>query len=166
MAEFDWSRFLVRIDVRSSIDRLYDAWATRSGMESWFLRVSAYSSSDGVLRAAAERAKTGDSYEWMWFGWPDETAERAKILDCNDRDLFKFSFGKAGNCTVRIYEESGKTIVELVQDEIPTDEAGKHSFHLGCKNGWTFYMANLKSILEGGIDLRNKDASLQRVLNA
>jgi hypothetical protein len=32
--------------------------------------------------------------------------------------------------------------------------------------GWTFYLANLKSVLEGGLDLRNKNARLQRLVNA
>jgi hypothetical protein len=56
--------------------------------------------------------------------------------------------------------------VELVQEEIPTDENGKQIFHLGCKSGWTFYLANLKSIFEGGIDLRNRNTKLQDVLNS
>jgi hypothetical protein len=40
------------------------------------------------------------------------------------------------------------------------------NYHLGCKTGWTFYLANLKSLMEGGIDLRNKNEKIQRVINA
>ena len=92
--------------------------------------------------------------------------EEGTILDCNGKDFLKFSFGKAGNCSITIKEEMGETIVELLQDNIPTDEHGMQYWHLGCKTGWTFYLANLKSILEGGKDLRNKNALLQNVLNA
>jgi hypothetical protein len=63
-------------------------------------------------------------------------------------------------------EERGHMIVELVQTEIPTDDRGKHYWHLGCKTGWTFYLANLKSLFEGGVDLRNRDEGLKNVVNS
>jgi len=46
------------------------------------------------------------------------------------------------------------------------NESEQRYFYIGCGKGWTFYMANLKSILEGGIDLRNKNAAIQNVINA
>ena len=36
----DWSRFTVRINVNAPVDKLYQAWATREGIEQWFLRFS------------------------------------------------------------------------------------------------------------------------------
>jgi hypothetical protein len=162
----DWSRFTVRINVNAPVEKLYHAWATRSGMEYWFLRLSEFKKMDGSLRGNDDFVTKGDSYKWLWYGWPDETVEYGEILDCNGKDFFKFSFGKAGNCAVRIYKEQNETIVELIQDNIPTDEQGKHYWHLGCKTGWTFYMANMKSLYEGGIDLRNKNVKLQQVLNS
>jgi len=166
MPTHDWSRFTVRIDVNTPVEKLYKAWATRAGMEYWFLRLSEYKKPDGSLRSNDELVETGDSYKWLWHGWPDDTVEHGQVLDCNGKDFFKFSFGKAGNCSVRIYEEQNETIVELVQDEIPTDEHGMQYWHVGCKTGWTFYLANLKSLYEGGIDLRNKNERLQQMLNS
>ena len=85
----------------------------------------------------------------------------------NGKDFFKFSFGKAGICSVAIKQEKGETIVEMVHDNIPTtDEHGMQYFHVGFKTGWTFYFANMKSIFEGGIDLRNKNEKLQDMLNS
>ena len=166
MADFDWSRFTVRINVKASTEKLYWCWATKEGIEYWFLRRSDYKKSDGTLYNANEFVKKGDKYSWWWHGYPDEVVEHGEILDCNGKDLFKFKFGDAGNCTVSIHEEQGEKIVELVQDQVPTDEKGKQNWHIGCKTGWTFYMANMKSMLEGGIDLRNKNEQLQNVLNA
>lgn len=37
---------------------------------------------------------------------------------------------------------------------------------LSCKTGWTSYLANLKSVLEGGIDPRNKNEQLKAVINS
>lgn len=165
-ASYDWSQFVVRISVNATMDKLYDAWATRDGMEYWFLRLSEYKKPDGTIRGDNEYVEKGDTYKWLWHGWPDDTVEYGTILDCNGKDFFKFSFGKAGNCTVVIKKEEGELIVELVQDNIPTDEQGMHYWHVGCKTGWTFYLANMKSLYEGGIDLRNRNEKLQQVLNS
>jgi len=163
---YTWSSFVTRINVNAPTEKLYSFWATRSGMEYWFLRLSEYKKADGSLRAGDEPSQTGDTYRWRWHGWSDDVTEEGTILDSNDKDLFKFSFGKAGDCTVRIKQELGYNIVELTQENIPDDDQGKHYWHVGCKTGWTFYLANLKSLCEGGIDLRNKDEQLKNMLNA
>ena len=163
---YDWSRFTVRINIHATEEKLYHAWATRSGIEFWFLRLSEYKKPDGSVRGNDEMISVGDTYKWLWHGWPDETVEYGEILDCNGKDLFRFSFGKAGNCTVKINKEQNETIVELTQDNIPTDEQGMHYWHVGCKTGWTFYLANMKSVYEGGVDLRNKNVKLQQMLNS
>lgn len=166
MADYNWTTFVTRIPVNASTEKLYWCWATREGMEYWFLRMSEYKKPDGSLRTNDETVQTGDTYRWRWYGWSDEVTEEGKILDCNGKDFLKFSFGKAGNCEVNIKKEEGQTIVELVQDNIPDDEQGRHYWHLGCKTGWTFYLANLKSLLEGGVDLRNRDEQLKNVINS
>ena len=166
MTNFDWSRFTVRINVKAPTEKLYWCWATKEGIESWFLRRSDYKKPDEGLFTGNEFVSKGDTYSWRWHGYPDEVVEYGEILECNGKDFFKFKFGAAGNCTIRIYEEQGENIVELLQDEIPTDDLSKQNWHIGCKTGWTFYMANLKSLLEGGVDLRNRNEYLQNMLNA
>jgi hypothetical protein len=167
MSSFDWSSFTVRINIKNnSIEQLYRAWATRGGIEYWFLRMSEYSKADGDLRSVDEPVHTGDTYRWRWFGYNDDVTETGEILDCNGKDFFKFRFGNAGNCSVRIYPEQDELIVELLQDNIPTDDRGKELWHIGCKAGWTFYLANMKSMFEGGIDLRNKNEQIQNVVSA
>ena len=37
---------------------------------------------------------------------------------------------------------------------------------LECGEGWAFYLTNLKSHLEGGIDLRNRNERITGVVNA
>jgi uncharacterized protein YndB with AHSA1/START domain len=166
MSNYDWSRFVTRISVDAPVEKLYWCWATREGMEYWFLRMSEYKTPDGSLRANNEPVQKADTYTWRWHGWGDETTEYGNILECNGKDHFQFSFGKAGICSVTIKNENGKNVVELVQTEIPTTEEGMHYWHLGCKTGWTFYLTNLKSLLEGGIDLRNRDENLKNVVNS
>jgi uncharacterized protein YndB with AHSA1/START domain len=166
MSTIDWSRFVTRINIGAPAEAIYKMWATRGGMESWFVRLSEYKDKDGVEKRAEEEVTVGDTYKFHWFGYDDNAVEHGKILDLNQNALFKFSFGKAGNVTVTIKEEDGEQIVELIQDEIPTDEMGMYNYHVGCKAGWTFYLANLKSILEGGIDMRNKKIRQKEMLNS
>src|SRR5262245_25357311 len=92
MSSHDWSRFVVRINVNAPIEKLYRAWATRSGMEFWFLRISEYKKPDGSLRGNDELSTKGDSYKWLWHGWPDEMVESGEILESNGKDAFQFSF--------------------------------------------------------------------------
>jgi len=165
-SSYDWSRFVVRINVNAPIRKLYDAWATRTGIESWFLRLSEYKDKTGRFRKYDEQLASCDSYKWLWHGWSDDTVEFGTIHNANGKDTFGFSFGKAGDCNIKIFTEIGETLVELIQENIPTDEQGKHYWHVGCKTGWTFYFANLKSIAEGGIDLRNKNVELQGLINS
>ena len=165
-AEVDWSRFSVRVNIKAPVEKLYHAWTSQQGIEHWFLRMSEYSTPDGRLRKRNEEVEKGDTYKWRWHGYPDSVTEEGTVLDLNGKDLFKFSFGKAGNCTVKVYTEKDQSIVELIQDEIPTDEKSREYYHVGCKTGWTFNLANMKSIFEGGIDLRNRDENLKDVLNS
>jgi uncharacterized protein YndB with AHSA1/START domain len=165
MTGFDWSTFTVAINIRSTPDKLYKAWATQKGIEGWFLRFSEFRHTDGPVLMQNEEVKPGYTYKWLWHGWPDETVENGKIIEANGINLMKFSFGKAGICTVSIKPYNEEYIVELKQEEIPDTEEGRHYWHLGCKTGWTFYLANMKSVLEGGIDLRNKDLSMPGLLN-
>ena len=166
MSNYDWSRFVTRINVNAPIEKLYWCWATREGMEYWFLRLSEFKNADGTLRAAAESVQKNDTYTWRWHGYPDSTEEKGEILEANGKDFFKFRFGPAGVCSVTIKKELGETFVELVQDEIPTDGKGMEYYHVGCKTGWTFHFTNMKSIFEGGADLRNKREDITDVINS
>lgn len=161
-----WSSFTLRVAIKAEPQQVFDAWATQAGLERWFLRKAEFKTPDGSVRERNAHVQKGDVYEWLWFGYDDNTVERREVIEANGKNLFRFIF--SGDCivTVVIKHEHGATLVELKQENIPLDEDPKMNLCLGCSNGWTFYMANLKSILEGGIDLRNKDERIQSVINA
>jgi uncharacterized protein YndB with AHSA1/START domain len=155
MPSHDWSRFSQSIKIKAPLKTVYDAWTTRSGLEKWFLRMAAFTSGEGLLRRNDEPIAAGDTYHWRWHGHPDTVEERGKVLEANGRDRLKFIFGQAGIVTVKLSEQAGLTEMEIVQEEIPTDEDGRFNYHVGCSSGWTFYRANIKAVLEGGVDVRN-----------
>lgn len=165
MQAYDWSSFLLRIPIDADRQTIFNSWLSQEGLENWFLRSAVFTDSSGNKRQRNEKISAGDAYSWMWHGWPDEVNEQGNILELNDTYL-KFSFGKAGNVTVTTKEEAGKTVLELFQDEIPVDETSRSYYHIGCTKGWVFYLTNLKSLLEGGIDMRNRDVDLKEVVNS
>jgi uncharacterized protein YndB with AHSA1/START domain len=168
--EFDWTSFTKRIAINAHTDVVYRSWATKQGMESWFLRQCNYTGPGGEALPEDMPVQKENHYTWYWHGWPDETKENGTILEANGVDTLSFTFGQEGAagmiCTVRVFAEEGETICELVQKNIPLDDMSKSNYFVGCNTGWTFYMANLKSILEGGIDLRNKNVAVKNVLNS
>lgn len=166
----DWTQFTKSITVKTTRQKLYHAFASREGMEQWFLRECDYKNGRGESIPAGMQVPAGTSYSWLWWGWNDDTNENGKIIQANGDDIFEFTFNANGknnmNVKVSFQCEGDEWRVNLHQYNIPTDDESKAWYYVGCGEGWTFYLANLKSILEGGIDLRNKDESIKKVINA
>lgn len=167
---YNWCSFTVRININAAPAAVYEMWATSAGMEKWFLRLCEVKSVDGHLKAAGDFLTTGELFLWRCYGWSDDVEERGEILEANGTDQVRFTFGQEGAekmvCSVKIYKEEGETICEIIQENIPDNEKGKTYYHIGCLTGWTFYLANLKSLLEGGVDLRNKNERLKKMINS
>ena len=160
----DWSTFTRRITVNYPTKAIYEAWAIPSQIERWFFLFSEYVGVNGAAKGRDREVEAGDSYLWRWHGYLDDVKENGIITEANGLDRFEFTF--TDNClvTVTIKEESGETVVELTQSRIPDDN--DRNIYVNCSYGWTFFLANLKSILEGGIDLRNRNVDIKDVVNA
>lgn len=165
-AAYDWSRFCKRISIKASLKQIYDAWTIPSQLETWFLRKAEFMDDNRELIGSNNAIEKGNTYKWLWHGYDDSVFEIGTVLEANGIDRFQFIFGKAGRVNVNIFAENDEMIVELWQEQIPTDEKNKSRYHVGCIEGWTFYLANLKSVLEGGLDLRNTNSNICEVVNA
>jgi len=158
----DWSYFTKRISVNASKHKIFSSWLSQEALEKWFLSSAVFTNENGVVRPAHEQITKGDTYRWMWHG--SDNVANGEVLDISDPDQLSFSFlGCKVDLSVKI--EDGENIIELVQSNIPLDEESRVSLYNGCNRGWTFYLTNLKSIIEGGIDLRNRNINLMNVLN-
>jgi len=166
MSTYDWTTFQRRIPVHATVESLYTAWTTADGLESWFLKKSLFSIPSGQLRLPKDTVQKNDAYEWYWFGYPDTSVEKGAVLEANGYDSFHFTFATSCIVKVSIYTENNESICQILQTQIPEDEKSKEMYHVGCSTGWTFYLANLKSILEGGLDLRNKNEHFKDVINS
>ncbi|RZJ67508.1 MAG: SRPBCC domain-containing protein [Flavobacterium sp.] len=162
MLNFDWTKFTLKIPIKANIQTLYDAWSKSSEVEKWFLEECIFMNSN-VAIAKNSSAESGNAYRWRWFVYDD--IETGKVTSANGKNHFQFTF--AGDCVVdvKFSQQFEHTVVEITQSNIPTDDASKKNIRLGCHDGWRFYLYNLKSVYEGGIDLRNKDDRFPPMIN-
>ncbi len=164
MKNFDWTAFTRKIAINASIEQIYNAWTIPEEIEKWFLSKAVFTDSDNQIADGNKNIHTGMSYAWNWFTY--ELTENGNITEANGNDFLQFTF--AGNCLVdvKLTKFKSYTIVELTQKNIPSDDDSKLNIRLGCDTGWSFYLVNLKSVFEDGLDLRNKDSDLKAVLNS
>ena len=166
MEESQWSKFKLRVNLNASVEKAYRCWATPAGLEEWFLRDASFKDAAGNAKDKNALLQEGDTYQWLWYGYPDSVMEKGTVLKANGKDEFVFTFSLGCPVTISIYKEAGETIVQLVESDLPTDQGTMLQHFVGDSKGWIFYLANLKSILEGGLDLRNKKEELVDVITA
>ena len=142
---------------------LYDAWTKADELERWFLSKARFFDEANQPVPMNKNFEAAMRYEFSWFLYP--TTEGGRITKANGKDHLQFTF--AGDCLVDVHlsEQYGYTVVELSQTNIPIDDDSKQNIRLGCSSGWSFYFVNLKSVYEGGLDLRSKDESLRPMVN-
>lgn len=163
MENFDWTQFSKRVFIHADLKSVYDSWTKSEELEKWFLSKAAFFSVDGAAIPPFENVIPNSVYRWNWFA--QNAFEEGIVTQTNGVDFLEFTF--AGDCKVqiRLSSKGDQTLVELSQTEIPLDDRSKENIRLGCAFGWAFYLINLKSVLEGGLDLRNKDTNLVGVIN-
>jgi uncharacterized protein YndB with AHSA1/START domain len=160
MEDTRWKKFKLCGDYNVDMRSLYMAWATPAGLEKWFLRKADFFTVPMRLRASDEQILKEDTFAWYWHGYNNDVSEKGSILEANGKDHIKFTF--TGNSTVDVsfHTRHGITIIELIQENIPQENDPEKNLLVQCQIGWTFYLANLKSVIEGGKDLRNKRVEL------
>lgn len=163
MKNFDWTRYTKKIAVKAPIHQIYAAWATAGELERWFLEEVKFYDSDKNLIGKEVPATQNFSYKWKWHLYDD--IMKGKILEANGKDLVQFTFEGESIVEVSLTTDRDYTIIQLTHKNIPTDDESKQYIRLGCASGWTFYLINLKSVYEGGLDLRNKDEGLHIMIN-
>jgi hypothetical protein len=161
-----WSEFKLRVNINTTVGKAYMAWATPQGLESWFLKKASFTDTNGKKREPQSFIQKGDNYEWYWHGHPENVVEKGIILSANGTNGFSFSFSMGCPVSISIYTECNEIIVELLETDLPVDEETKLKHYVEDSKGWLFYLSNLKSVLEGGLDLRNKKVELTNVITA
>ena len=160
----DWNSFTKRIAIESTTWAIYNAWTAAGELEKWLLSSAEFRDVAGVQRLRDERCSAGDEYLWKWHGFAGGSPHRGRVLKANGYDRFAFSFVENSVVDISITSVEGIRLLTLEQTLIPDDTDLR--IFLECGEGWAFYLTNLKSHLEGGIDLRNRNERITGVVNA
>jgi uncharacterized protein YndB with AHSA1/START domain len=158
----DWNGFILRILVRATPDEVARAWLTSGGLSSWFLKTAEYFSDDQKIDATV-LACGSDSFRWVWA---DDSEELGRVLEIEFPHRFRFTwYGERGWVEIRLSEVDGRTAVELEQFVDQAEEKDRIECYISCTSGWSFFLANLKSVLEGGLDLRETSHFVGKQVN-
>jgi hypothetical protein len=153
--DFTKERFLLKLPLYADRSRVFQLIATARGLECWFLgKVDFIRGQDGLLPDGSA-LQAGDDYSWTW---QKGYSIRGKVLDFADGERFEFSFGGPFTVHFRLNERAADKIteLELVQRNSDPSPANEFGF-LNCCVCWTFFLTNLKSVAEQGVDLRESE---------
>ena len=178
--KFDWSQFRLGIYVRARLEVIFALWSRSEGLCRWFLRSAAFaaaappkaSESKDPLplfesltqRGEEEPSRVHDRYLWEWY-YDGGIAGEGRILDMRPPTRLVFTFGDKMELAVQLRKQGGVTEVDLRQYNIPVTPRGRREMHMGCRVAWAFFLTNLKSVAEGGLDLRETEHTKVRRLH-
>ena len=141
--KFDWSKFFLRIAIKAPPEKVFKAWTDGKIVSKWF-----------SVKAEIEPKKNGRIY----YEWLANDKLETKVIEIVKNRKFVIPFGSKGVIVeVKIKKDGRGSICELRQYNMKTGPKDRVGMHMGCKTGWVFFLTNLKSYLEHGIDLRSHD---------
>lgn len=140
---YDWTQFTEKIALAVPPERVFRAWTDQSDIVNWFLS-----------KAILEPIKGGRFYMEFLTGQSGDE----RVLGIRKNIYFCFTFGKDGE-TVEVTLKKTKTGTDCIlhQFGMKKTEKSRVMWHMGCRNGWVFFLTNLKAYLEHGVDLRSHD---------
>lgn len=169
---FDWTQFQLGIFIKARPEEIHTLWTTGHGLGRWFLRTAEFAPApdtsskskkakptpfpEGQVRAEVEACRAHDLYRWEWYYDGGITGE-GRMTQMRPPTRLGFTFGNQMEVEVGIRKQGAWCEVILRQFKIPDTPQGRFSLHMGCRVGWTFFLTNLKSVAEGGPDLREID---------
>jgi uncharacterized protein YndB with AHSA1/START domain len=139
----DWTQFKLKIEIKASPAKVFKAWTHAATISKWF-----------TVYTEFEPRKNGRIY----FEWLGDDKFESKVLAIKKNEYVTFTFGNKGEkVRVTLKKVKGGTLLTLHQYDMLTTPQMKWAMHKGCEVGWAFFLTNLKSFLENGIDLRSHD---------
>jgi uncharacterized protein YndB with AHSA1/START domain len=161
METLNFHSFTKKIYIKAPLEKLYWCWGSPEGLCSWFLKEATFTDEKGGERQSSELVQAGDRYLWRWHNWDGK--EEGSVLSANGKDSLEITFAGKSHVSVQLIPGKNTVLVVLKQYHIPTDEESKLHIHVGCSNGWTFWLANLKAYLEHGVLLHEREIDLRKV---
>ena len=150
--EIDWTAFDLFVAIDALPSTIMRSWSTINGMESFFVQMMRITGPDGAEIEPDTEARPGDRFVWRWHNGRRTVGE---YLHTETDDEVQFTFGDS-KVSVRVLPYRAGSLLRLRQFDIPdTDEARMHIYG-NCRAAWVYFLTVLKTLLEHGIDGRDK----------
>ena len=162
--QFSWEKFSRSIIINKKPEEVFLYIATAKGLTKWLLEAASFftlaNETQLLNRSCANEV---DSYHWVWKGKNYEL--QGQVLDCDvPRTRFSFTFGEACTVDIVLTEHGGSTLLKLTQQATP-GKTYDQMRHVNSYAYWTFFLTNLKSVVEHEIDLREDTFTVEGLLN-
>ncbi len=159
---FNNSEFYHNILLNKSVAEVFKYAATPGGLEKWFIGKAEFISAGNTPRKSDEAVQQGDRYTIEWLA--KDLSVSGEVLECIDNSHFRFTFGPSFIVTISVTEQGSRTLFRLKQEYAAG--AAKNDFaHINCCVCWGFFVTNLKSVAEHGIDLRETESDDESLVN-
>ncbi len=131
----------MKVEIRRPVSAVFKAWTDEREIVKWY-----------VEKAIIEPRRNGRIYLELLTGANSDD----KIISIARNRHLTIPYGTKGErLTVRFKKDGRGCICELHQFNMGTLPKDRWEMRRGCAQGWVFFLANLKSYLEHGIDLRS-----------
>lgn len=148
---FNLNEFRHSIYLNAALEEVYTIAASAAGICKWFMGRAVYTEPDGRELGSSENAYEGCSFCWKWLEKDLEIDGR--VLKSERNNKFSFTFGKSFEVSF-ILENSGGRILFTLHQKYAADAEKNDFAQINCCTCWVFFLTNLKSVIENGIDLR------------
>jgi uncharacterized protein YndB with AHSA1/START domain len=159
---FNWKSFRHAIILDANLEEVFKYVSTAEGICRWFQGEASYRPAGGKDRPQNEIAASGDLFVWKWLA--KDLILRGEVLDCQVNSMFQFTFGKSFEVVIRLDDHQGRTKLTLGHEYRPGVPEDQFQY-LNCCVCWVFFLTNLKSVLEGGKDLREIHVFEEALIN-
>ena len=158
----EWRRIHQVIYVDAPMESVYAAWATSEGLAGWFPMEAVLTDAGGAELPPGTAAVEGGGFKFIWH---TGHTEKGEFLEANGSDRLRFTFGEAIVVAVTLEEAGDGTVAVVLKQTQDRSDEDNLKVLLGFKEGWAFYLTNLKSVLEGGMDLRDLAHDIEHRVN-
>ncbi len=159
---FNKKKFSHGILLKASQDKVFEYVSTGSGLSKWFIGSADYFYNDKSIRLGEDHARKGDSFLWKWLNKDLEL--KGIITDSDGKSEFGFTFGPSFFVKIKLTESGERTKLVLTQSYQDSSSENEFGF-INCCVCWVFFLTNLKSVAEHGIDLRETEADIEMLVN-
>lgn len=159
---FNSERFHHSILLNRTTDEVFSMFGMAGGLEQWFQGEAVYTAKDNGLRKRGKPIQNRDSFYWKWLA--KDFSLPGMVLDVSPGKSAEFTFGSLFNIKMSVSSQNGRTLFTIEQWYI--NGVQKNDFaYINCCTCWVFFLTNLKSVLEHGIDLRETGSTDEALVN-